>query len=93
MTTLPVLSDGHCMNPKCVCNTDASVDPEIMYVRYNDQDLKFLYLCRHCRQCWHHVDVGGQRTNELLFDFGETARSASEPATVSNPVASSAVTL
>lgn len=91
--TLPVLSDGQCMNPKCVCNTDASVDPEILYVRYNDQDLKFLYLCRHCRQCWHHAEVGGQRTNELLFDFGETAPYVSTPVAVPKSAESSAVTL
>ena len=72
--TLPVLSDGKCINAQCVCNTQAgTVDPEIMYVRYNDQDLKFLYLCRHCRQCWHHAEVDGKPTSELLFDFGAAA--------------------
>ena len=68
--TLPVLSDGHCINPECACNTDAAVDPEVLYVRYNDQDLKFLYLCRHCRQCWHHTEVAGQRTSEPCLTLG-----------------------
>lgn len=80
--TLPCLSDGKCINPKCVCNTDATVDPEILYVRYNDQDLKFLYLCRHCRQCWHHTEVDGQATPELLFDFGTTAHATTVPTSV-----------
>lgn len=78
--TLPCLSDGKCINPDCTCNKDASVDPEILYVRYNDQDLKFLYLCRHCRQCWHHTEVEGQRTNELLFDFSNHAETTTHPA-------------
>ena len=83
--TLPVLSDGHCINSQCACNTDDAVDPEVLYVRYNDQDLKFLYLCRHCRQCWHHTEVAGQRTNELLFDFGVmTAKVAASEAASSS---------
>jgi hypothetical protein len=85
-----VLSDGHCINSECACNTDAAVDPEVLYVRYNDQDLKFLYLCRHCRQCWHHTEVAGQRTSELLFDFGAKV-AASEP--VATPATASVVTL
>lgn len=68
--TLPILSDGRCINSECVCNTNDLVDPEILYIRYNDQDLKFLYLCKHCRQCWRFIDASGERTSELLFDFG-----------------------
>ena len=85
--TLPVLSDGHCINAKCACNMDTSVDPEVMYVRYNDQDLKFLYLCRHCRQCWHYTEVAGKRTSELLFDFGtKTTDTSVAPATTNETV-------
>lgn len=67
--TLPCLSEGACINDKCVSRTDSTVDPEILYVRYNDQDLRFLYLCRHCRKCWHFTDVNGSQTHEVLFDF------------------------
>ena len=88
--TLPVLSDGSCINQKCACNTDSSVDPEVLYVRYNDQDLKFLYLCRHCRLCWHYTEVAGQRTSEVLFDFGHkggVSSDASDALTTTNAAA------
>jgi len=73
--TLPCLSDTPCVNAACASQADG-VDPEILYVRYNDQDLKFLYLCRHCRQCWHFAEGStndGTGVAEVLFDFATTA--------------------
>jgi hypothetical protein len=66
--TLPCMSDSPCVNETCTSNTK-DIDPDILYVRYNDQDLKFLYLCRHCRQCWHYKETTGERQSEILFDF------------------------
>lgn len=66
--TLPCLSIP-CQNEGCPSNdTQAKVDSEVLYVRYNDQDMKFMHLCRHCRQCWYTNDQG---EIEVVFDFGK----------------------
>lgn len=65
--TLPCLTIP-CQNGACPSNdTGSELESEVLYVRYNDQDMKFMYLCRHCRQCWHTNDQGER---EVLFDFG-----------------------
>lgn len=64
--TLPRLTIS-CQNESCPSHTDPEHhDPEVLFVRYNDQDMKFMYLCKHCRQCWHTNDSG---ETEVLFDF------------------------
>lgn len=68
--TLPCLTIA-CPNAQCVTNTATTGDEkkpesEVLFVRYNDQEMKYLYLCRHCRQCWHTNDTGA---TEVLFDF------------------------
>ena len=63
--TLPCLTVP-CQNSACPSNTDATVESAVLYIRYNDQDMEFLYLCKHCRHCWHKNDRG---ENVMLFDF------------------------
>ena len=66
--TLPRMSIP-CPNAKCASNTDtASCASEVIFVRYDDQDMRHLYLCQHCRQCWYKDK---QDETVLLFDFAE----------------------
>ena len=55
-----------CPNKVCASNTDSTCSPEVLFVRYDDQDMRHMYLCRHCRQCWYK---NKQEETVLLFDF------------------------
>lgn len=51
--TLPRITTIKCPNPECVCNQEGSgVEPEIIYLRYDNTNLKFVYLCVHCDYTW-----------------------------------------
>lgn len=43
--TLPVMENGVCPNEKCKGN-------RILYMRFDDDDLLFLYLCSDCDTYW-----------------------------------------
>ena len=52
--TLPRINYIKCPNEKCNSN-EASFDPtlrEILYIRYDDTNMKYLYLCSHCDYKW-----------------------------------------
>lgn len=57
-----------CPNEKCPTQNDTSFASEVIFVRYDDQDMHYLYLCQHCRQCWHKDKKGG---TVVLFDFSQ----------------------
>lgn len=65
--TLPRMSIP-CPNTKCVSNVDTTCASEVIFVRYDDQDMRHLYLCHHCKQCWYK---NKKDETVLLFDFGE----------------------
>lgn len=54
--TLPRINTIKCPNVKCSTNSneekEGSVKREIIYLRYDDTNLKFVYLCPACDQIW-----------------------------------------
>lgn len=52
--TLPRLYNMKCPNVDCKSNSDNADDknPEIIYIRVNDKELKYLYLCNTCDFTW-----------------------------------------
>ena len=52
--TLPRIHNIDCPNPECDCNKteekseEPLVEKEILYIRYDDANMKFVYLCAHC---------------------------------------------
>ena len=51
--TLPRVRNIPCPNNSCACNSeDSSVPREVIYIRYDDSALKFVYLCVHCDTIW-----------------------------------------
>ena len=54
--TLPRIFNIDCPNPNCLCNKSESkeekVDKEILYIRYDDKNMKFVYLCAVCDKVW-----------------------------------------
>ena len=58
--TLPRIHNIDCPNPNCDCNKMKEgkeegplVEKEILYIRYDDANMKFVYLCAHCDTIWN----------------------------------------
>ena len=53
--TLPRINNVLCPNPDCDTNTKN--DPrEIIYIRYDDTNMKYIYLCSTCDTVWNTND-------------------------------------
>ncbi len=50
--SLPRSNKIKCPNENCICNTDESVEREVIYIRYDDINVKYVYLCSHCDVVW-----------------------------------------
>tara|TARA_Y100000816_G_C25876665_1_gene457448 strand:- start:337 stop:675 length:339 start_codon:yes stop_codon:yes gene_type:complete len=54
--TLPRINTIDCPNKECDSNKDKNdknyVEKEIIYLRYDDKNVKFVYLCAHCDKTW-----------------------------------------
>jgi len=49
--TLPRVSNIACPNSNCVTNTGGK-KPDIIYIRYDDNNIKYVYLCSDCDTSW-----------------------------------------
>jgi DNA-directed RNA polymerase subunit M/transcription elongation factor TFIIS len=51
--TLPRINNVLCPNSECATNhTDNPESREIIYIRYDDQNMKYVYLCSTCNTVW-----------------------------------------
>ena len=51
--TLPRIYNVKCPNVECKTNAhEAKVPVEVIYVRYDDDNLKYLYICTECDTTW-----------------------------------------
>jgi hypothetical protein len=51
--TLPRIYNIHCPNIQCNSNTDKNAPPaEIIFMRYDDANLKYIYICSVCDTTW-----------------------------------------
>jgi len=51
--TLPRIYNVHCPNNDCKTNhTEYKKPVEIIYMRYDDDNLKYLYICVECDTTW-----------------------------------------
>lgn len=48
--TLPHASDIECINPNCGRPEDKPRD--VIYVKYDRDNLKYMYHCTHCKEFW-----------------------------------------
>lgn len=54
--TLPRIFNVPCPNNKCVTNQLENPEKktnEVLYMRYNDNELKYLYMCCNCDYIWN----------------------------------------
>ena len=55
--TLPRLYNIKCPNIGCKTNTESGHKmPEVIYIRYDDDNLKYLYICSECDHTWKTDD-------------------------------------
>lgn len=50
--TLPHISTMKCINDECVCNQEEETPSDIIYIKYDDTNMKYVYLCTHCDSTW-----------------------------------------
>ena len=50
--TLPRIYTLPCPNMECITNTTQDAEREVLYIRYDDKNLKFIYLCCKCDTSW-----------------------------------------
>jgi hypothetical protein len=53
--TLPRVTKVLCPNPDCTTNTEDK-PREIIYIRYDDTNMKYVYLCSTCEIVWKTED-------------------------------------
>jgi DNA-directed RNA polymerase subunit M/transcription elongation factor TFIIS len=49
--TLPHVHNIQCKNAECASNTGAK-EPDVIYVKYDSTNMKFLYICNVCGEQW-----------------------------------------
>lgn len=54
--TLPRIYNINCPNSNCKTNTEEKMKPEILYIRYDESNLKYLYMCSTCDTTWKTDD-------------------------------------
>jgi DNA-directed RNA polymerase subunit M/transcription elongation factor TFIIS len=55
--TLPRINKVLCPNPECSTNTKDEAR-EIIYIRYDDKNMKYVYMCSTCDTVWKTEDQG-----------------------------------
>ena len=59
--TLPRIQNINCPNVSCSSNVSSEekkepVKNDILYLRYDDANMKFVYICTHCNTVWKSAD-------------------------------------
>ena len=54
--TLPHIKNMKCPNAECDCNTKDEVESDIIYIKYDETNIKFVYLCVHCDTTWTNTN-------------------------------------
>lgn len=55
--TLPRINTIKCPNNECSSNKNGSEDTrEVIYIRYDDVNMKYIYLCSRCDKMWKTID-------------------------------------
>ena len=56
--TLPHIKNINCPNTVCQSNQsgEEKVNSDILYLRYDDASMKFVYICTYCDTVWKSAD-------------------------------------
>lgn len=50
--TLPRTKSIKCPNEKCSSNIDGGAEREVLFIRYDDSNMKYIYMCCNCDFTW-----------------------------------------
>jgi hypothetical protein len=50
--TLPRTSTIKCPNQTCSSNATDTSEREVIYLRYDDKNVKYMYMCNFCDKIW-----------------------------------------
>jgi aspartate carbamoyltransferase regulatory subunit len=51
--TLPRINSIRCPNQNCKSNKEEGVEREVIYLRYDDTNMKYIYICALCDTVWN----------------------------------------
>ena len=51
--TLPRINSIKCPNQNCASNKEVGVEREVIYMRYDDVNMKYIYICAKCDTIWN----------------------------------------
>lgn len=51
--TLPHMKTIKCPNLECPANNNKEIEQDVIYIRVDDQNMKYMYLCFHCNSSWN----------------------------------------
>jgi DNA-directed RNA polymerase subunit M/transcription elongation factor TFIIS len=54
--TLPRIYSIRCPSETCATNVERVENPEVIYIRYDDENMKYVYLCVVCDTTWKTDD-------------------------------------
>jgi hypothetical protein len=54
--TLPRIYNVKCPNANCKSNIENDIKPEVVYMRYDDANMKYIYICTICDTNWKTND-------------------------------------
>lgn len=57
--TLPRIKSMKCPNVECETNTALDAPCTVLYIRYDDTNLKFVYMCSTCKHTWNTEQYNG----------------------------------
>ena len=65
--TLPRVDNIICPNKDCLCNKEDKTNKrEVIYIKYDNEKMKFIYLCCICKTAWKNSNSGNQNNLEIL---------------------------
>jgi DNA-directed RNA polymerase subunit M/transcription elongation factor TFIIS len=65
--TLPRINNVLCPNADCKTNTEG-VEREIIYIRYDDTNMKYVYLCSQCDTVWNVTDKAWSQYTMSIYN-------------------------
>ena len=51
--TLPRTNNIQCPNKECPSNSNDDVKNEVVYIKFDEKNVKFIYLCCHCDKSYN----------------------------------------
>lgn len=54
--TLPRIYNVQCPNEACKTNVEKQNQTEVLYIRYDDASMKYIYMCTECNITWKTDD-------------------------------------